>query len=66
MGDLSTRIGRLEGIRRPCATCAARPVFVMDGRVPAPSACPECGRRIEPFAFTIDIDRASGREDDAA
>lgn len=44
-----------------CRACATRPVFTMDG---TGDPCAECGRA--PFTFTIDIDRASGRDDDAA
>ena len=63
MGDLTRRLDALEAIVPPCRTCAERPVFVMDGMPPTPSPCSECGRPIEPFVFTIDIDAASGRED---
>ena len=66
MGELGRRVERLEGISRPpCRGCAARTVFIM-GEMPAPSTCPECGAAIVARAFTIDIDRAAGREGDAA
>ena len=66
MGELGRRLERLEAASGPpCATCAARPVFIM-GDMPAPSTCPECGAAIVPRTFTIDIDRAAGREGDAA
>jgi hypothetical protein len=45
-----------------CQTCAAHPVFDMSGEEPRP--CPECGH--VGFVFTIDIDRASPRDGDAA
>lgn len=44
-----------------CQTCAARPVFTLEG--PA-APCAECGR--EPFAFTIAIDRLDPQPEDAA
>ncbi len=65
MNDLTGRLARLEGLRAPCTTCAARPVFIM-GEMPAPSTCPDCGAAIVARAFTIDIDRGAGREGDAA
>ncbi len=66
MGQLGRRVERLEAASGPpCRACAARAVFIM-GEMPAPSTCPDCGAAIVPRTFTIDIDRASGREDDAA
>jgi hypothetical protein len=60
---LVRRVEALEAAVPParCETCAARPAFTMGGEA---KPCPECGR--EPFVFTIDIDRASKRDDDAA
>lgn len=60
---LIRRIADLEN-RLPadsCSVCAARPVFTIGGPT---GSCPACGR--EPFVFTIDIDRTSSREGDAA
>ena len=60
---LIRRVDRLEHRvpDAPCHTCAARPIFGMGGDA---GPCPECGR--QPATFTIDIERASGREGDAA
>jgi len=61
--SLLRRVEALESSVPPadCQTCAARPVFILGG--PA-GPCAECGRA--PLAFTIDIDRASARDGDAA
>jgi hypothetical protein len=60
---LTRRVARLETLAPAdsCRTCAERPILTLGGDG---ASCPECGR--EPLVFTIDIDRASGREDDAA
>jgi hypothetical protein len=61
--NLSKRVNNLEARvpAPPCRTCAGRPIFDLSGDG---AACPECGRL--PLMFTIDLDRASGRGDDAA
>ena len=63
MNGLRRRVAALESSAStdPCRTCAQRPVFTFGGTA---ASCPEGGR--EPLVFTIDIERASGRKDDAA
>jgi hypothetical protein len=66
--SLTRRVEQLEAAvpGTECQTCAARPVFTLDtansGGTVKP--CGECGR--EPFPFTISIDRAERRAEDAA
>jgi hypothetical protein len=63
MSSLERRLSALEvAVPAPaCRTCAARPAFTVGGSV---DACRQCGR--EPLTFTISIDRAGTRPDDAA
>jgi hypothetical protein len=61
--SLTKRLAALEqqAPAEPCRTCAERPVFTIGGDA---APCPECSR--QPYAFSINIDAASGREGDAA
>jgi hypothetical protein len=60
---LTRRVEALEATlpATACRTCGERPVFAIGGSA---EPCDACGR--SPRRFTIDIERASGREDDAA
>jgi hypothetical protein len=60
---LMRRVVALETLvpRDPCRPCAERPVFTCGG---TGEPCPDCGG--EPRVFSITIDVAGGRGDDAA
>ena len=67
MSKLNGRIRRLEAtIPGGCPACDARSRTIYLGEDTAPATCPECGRPIEAWRFTIRIDRAEPREGDAA
>ena len=61
--SLNGRVSRLEYLvpEVACRSCAARPAFNLTSNA---DPCPVCG--VTPRPFTIDIDRASGSDDDAA
>ena len=63
MNGLIKRVAALESLApfASCRTCVARAVFTMLGPDEGARPCPECGRELP--VFTIDIDAASGRED---
>ena len=61
---LTRRVAALEAIQGgggACGTCTERSAITLGGTV---ETCPECGQA--PLVFSIDIDRAAGREGDAA
>jgi hypothetical protein len=64
--QIARRVAALEAAAAPtdCETCASRPVFTISDDDAQSAPCPECGR--EPFVFSIAVDRAAQREDDAA
>ena len=64
MVSLERRVERLEAIEPACGPCQERGRRIYLAGEPAPDRCEGCGRPIESFVFTLDIDRASGREDD--
>ena len=66
MADLGRRIAVVEDIRALCGTCEERARTIQMGGSTTAEACRECGRPVEVRTFTIDIDRAEGRDEDAA
>ena len=66
MGDVDRHVAALEAIGARCRSCEGRATTIRIGGPTAAEACPACGATVPPLVFTIDIDRASGREGDAA